>query len=142
MASTPYIASLTLNVSSDSLSTPLTMSIPLADLTYPGVNSIQITNSDIITAFSSANEGQQFSSSLVTTYGGINVEGLSNTITSSPYTYTPVPLSTPLYADAPSINNSGVLDIDPTHEISYISRIGGGRKWLFRCNDRRGINST
>lgn len=126
MASTPYIASLTLNVSSDSLSTPLTMSIPLADLTYPGVNSIQITNSDIVAAFNSANEGQQFSSSLVTTYGGINVEGLSNIITSSPYTYTPVPLSTPLYADAPSINNSGVLDIDPTHEISYISRIGGG----------------
>jgi hypothetical protein len=35
-------------------------------------------------------------------------------------------LSTPLYADAPTINNSGVLDIDPTHQISYISRIGGG----------------
>jgi len=131
MASTPYIESLTLNVSSDGLSTPLTMPIPLNNLNYNGSNSIQITNSDIVAAFNSAAEGQQFLSSLVTTYGGINVEapgfeGLSNTITSSPYTYTPVPLSTPLYADAPTINNSGALDIDPTHQISYISRIGGG----------------
>jgi hypothetical protein len=126
MASTPYIESLTLNVSSDGLSAPLTMPIPLNNLNYNGSNSIQITNSNIVAAFNSANEGQQFLSSLVTTYGGINVEGLSNTITSSPYTYTPVPLSTPLYADAPTIHNSGVLDIDPTHQISYISRIGGG----------------
>lgn len=107
------------------------MSIPINGLTYSGSNSIQISNSEIVTAFSSANEGQQFSSSLVTTYGGLNLqvagfEGLSNIITSSPYIYTPVPLSTPVYTDSPSINNSGVLDIYPTHQISYISKIGGG----------------
>jgi hypothetical protein len=108
------------------------MPIPLNNLNYNGSNSIQITNSNIVAAFNSANEGQQFLSSLVTTYGGINVEVLSNTITSSPYTYTPIPLSTPLYADAPTINNSGVLDIDPTHQIN----------WIFSCNNRRRINST
>jgi hypothetical protein len=131
MSTSPYITSLSLNVSSDSLSAPLTMSIPINGLTYSGSNSIQISNSEIVTAFSSANEGQQFSSSLVTTYGGLilevaGFEGLSNIITSSPYIYTPVPLSTPVYTDSPSINNSGVLDIDPTHQISYISKIGGG----------------
>lgn len=87
-----YIASLTLNVYSDSLSAPLTMPIPLNNLNYNGSNSIQITNSDIVAAFNSATMGQQFSSSLVTTYGGINVEGLSNNITSSPYTHTPYPV--------------------------------------------------
>lgn len=92
MASTPYIASLTLNVSSDGLSAPLTMSIPLADLTYPGVNSIPITNSEIIAAFNSANMGQNFSSSLITTYGGMNFNELSNTIASTHYIYTPRPV--------------------------------------------------
>jgi hypothetical protein len=97
MASTPYIESLTLNVSSDGLSAPLTMSIPLNNLNYNGSNSIQITNSNIVNVFNSANMGQQFSSSLVVTYGGLNLEvagfeGLSNTVTSSPYTYTPRPV--------------------------------------------------
>jgi len=103
MASTPYIESLTLNVSSDGLSAPLTMPIPLNNLNYNGSNSIQITNSNIVDVFNSANMGQNFSSSLVTTYGGLNLEvagfeGLSNTITSSPYTYTPrPPPSSPQY---------------------------------------------
>ena len=97
MTSTPYIASLTLNISSDSLSAPLTMPIPLNNLNYDGSNSIQITNSDIVAAFNSANMGQNFSSSLVTTYGGLNLEvpgfeGLSNTIASTPYIYTPRPV--------------------------------------------------
>ena len=97
MASTPYIESLTLNVSSDGLSAPLTMPIPLNNLNYDGSNSIQITNSDIVAAFNSATMGQNFSSSLVTIYGGLNLEvagfeGLSNNITSSPYTYTPRPV--------------------------------------------------
>jgi hypothetical protein len=85
---------LTLNVSSDSLSAPLTTSIPINNLNYNGSNSIQIPNGDITTAFNSANMAQNFSSSLVITYGGLNLEvtgfeGLSNNITSSPYTYTP-----------------------------------------------------
>jgi hypothetical protein len=92
-----YIASLTLNVSSSALPAPLTTSIPINNLNYNGSNSIQIPNGDITTAFSSSTMGQQFSSSLVTTYGGLNLEvagfeGLSNNITSSPYTYTPRPV--------------------------------------------------
>jgi len=142
----PYIRSLALSVSSDNLSAPITMSIPLADLTYPGVNSIPITNSEIIAAFNSASEGQQFLSSLVVSYNGLNLEvtgfqGLSDTITSTPYVYTPVPLATPVYTDSPSINNSGVLDIDPTHEISYISRIGGGENGYSSVTTEGGLTA-
>ena len=117
MASTPYIASLTLNVSSDGLSSPLTMPIPLNNLNYNGSNSIQITNSNIVAAFNSANMGQQFSSSLVITYGGLNLEvagfeGLSNTITSSSYTYTPRPTpSSPNRPNAHYNPGPGRLDI-------------------------------
>ena len=122
MASTPYIASLTLNVSSDGLSGPLTMPIPLNNLNYNGSNSIQITNSDIVAAFNSANMGQQFSSSLIITYGGLNLEvpgfeGLSNNITSSSYIYTPrPPPSSPNRPNANSNPNPGGLDIEEGYE--------------------------
>ena len=91
MSAPPYITSMSLSVSSGFLWGSLTMPIPLTGLTYPGINSIQITNNEIIAAFNSAPQGEQFASSLITTYGGLNYDELSNTITSTYSIYTPKP---------------------------------------------------